>query len=260
MVQHLRGYSFFALWPPGVVLTLALVAATYIILAGRGSRTPATRQQFISFFAGLGALWVGLGTPLHIIGEVYLMTAHMTTTMLVMMVAAPLMIAGIPGSLISRMMQSRWGHVALRLVSSPLLAFGLFNVVFMGWHVPVLFNIALQNDAVHILQYVTLVLSALVGWLPLVGNTPEPYRLSDPMKMAYTFGTIVLQTVLFGPMMIVDRPIYAVYALAPRITGLSALEDQQLGHLFMGVLSPLVLGLIFTSAFFRMVRSDERRV
>ena len=56
-----------------------------------------------------------------------------------------------------------------------------------------------------------------------------------------------------------DFPVYATYELAPRVTGLSALQDQQLAGGFMiGVAEPIVFAAIAV-VFFRWAGEQEKR-
>ncbi len=257
-------FGLTTLWPPEVAVILSVVAAVYLIAVGPGSPNrwgpPATARQTLYFMTGLVLAWVGFGTPIHLIGEVYLLSAHMITTMVTTMLAPPLLILGTPAGVFDRLPCNRFVQPAFRMLTKPLVAFGLFNGLFLIWHSPQLFDAALKNDLVHLLQYATLFFGSFVGWWPLLSPLPALPRLPDALQMFYTFGSLVVQTLLFGPIMILDYPIYESYKHVPRlIQGLSVLEDQQAAHLFMGVLAPLVLGSVFTAAFFRLFGEDGRK-
>jgi putative membrane protein len=261
-MQQLWDLGVTLLWPPEINLMLAVAAAGYFVLFGRrrkGWGPAATRRQMLSFMGALLLAWIGLGTPIHIAGEVFLFTAHQITTTLLTLLIPPLVIWGIPTWAYERALDRPAVRAVARLLTRPLVAFLMFNLVPVIWHLPPLFDAAIRSDFLHGVQYATLFLSGFVGWWPLISPVQSLPPISDPMQLGYTFLCIVRETILLGWIMIVQEPIYEVYRHAPRLFhNFSALDDQQLSHMFMGVLSPIVLGAIFIKAFMRILNQEEQ--
>src|SRR5206468_6549957 len=66
-------------------------------------------KQAPYFFAGILLLLLCVTSPLHYLGEHYLFSAHMITHTLILLIAAPLLVAGIPKE---NRMQSTFIHVS----------------------------------------------------------------------------------------------------------------------------------------------------
>lgn len=254
----LSQYSLVLLWPPLVTFIVAVVGAAYIVLIGprSGKRFggSATAGETAYFFAGLFLYWVAWGTPFHLIGEVYLMSAHMITMLLATTFAPPMLLLGLPQSVLDWALRSPKLKRVVQAVTNPILALLLFNLLFFVWHNPMIYDVAITSDPLHIFQYGTLLVVGLLFWWPLVTRSKVLPRIRPLAVMGYTFGTIVMQTVLFGPFMIYEEAIYQTYVHAPRLINLSPLDDQRLGHLMMEVTSPLMLLLWFGKAFSQLVR------
>ncbi|HLO04536.1 MAG TPA: cytochrome c oxidase assembly protein [Symbiobacteriaceae bacterium] len=256
----LAQYSFSLMWPPIVALIIAVVGAAYIVLIGprSGKRFggAATGGETAYFFTGLFLYWVAWGTPFHLIGEVYLMGAHMVTMLLATTFAPPMLLLGLPQSVVDWALGFPVVKRVFGFLTKPVLTLALFNLLFFLWHTPSLYDRAIASDPVHYVQYATLILVGLLFWWPVVTRSKVLPQMRPLAVMGYTFATIVMQTVLFGPIMILEEPLYKTYLHVPSLIGLSTLEDQQLGHLLMEVTSPLMLLVWFSKAVTRLIRES----
>jgi cytochrome c oxidase assembly factor CtaG len=126
------------------------------------------------------------------------------------------------------------------------------------WHSPSIFDRAITTEWIHYTQYATVLFAGLLFWWPLVTRSQVLPRMRPLAMLGYTFGTIVLQTVLFGPLMIMmlDEPLYQIYIHAPRLINISPVEDQQFGHMLFMVVSPATLLIYFTKAISELIRES----
>jgi len=115
-------------------------------------------------------------------------------------------------------------------------------VVIWGWHLPVLFQAALHNDALHGLQHLSFLGSALLFWWAIL----HPRRQAGlGLSVLYLFTTAVHTAVLGALITFARTPWYPAY-VAPA-AGLGPLEDQQLAGLVMWIpagLAYLVAALV----------------
>lgn len=259
-MSELALYPFGLLWPPEVAFMVAVVGAAYLVLIGpkSGKRFggSATWGEAAYFFGGLFLYWVAWGSPFHVVGEAYLMSAHMVTMLLATTFAPPLLLLGMPRSVLDWALSFPKVKRVWAVVTKPVVPLVLFNLTFFIWHNPSIYDNAITNSSIHYFQYVTLLVCGLLFWWPLVTKSLVLPRMRPLAVMGYTFGTIVFQTVLFGPIMILEEPLYRTYLHAPRLIALTPLEDQQLGHLLMEVTSPLMLFYWFGKAFIQLVRES----
>jgi putative membrane protein len=244
-----------------LLLTLVLAYAYYYAVtrlrplvsdAGR-----VKRSQVMLFAAGLGALYLGGGTPLHDLGEEYLLTAHMLQHFLFTMAAPPLLIAGTPSWLWEWLLVRPAVAPVMRVVTRPLIAFGTFNALLVLTHLPSVVDLALQAGVFHFAVHVLLVVSAMLMWWPILSPLRQFPRISEPFQMAYLFAQSILPAVIASFITFSDRAVYGFYAEAPRIWGITPLDDQQIAGGLMKVLGSVVLWSFMTVIFFRWYAREE---
>jgi putative membrane protein len=215
------------------------------------------RSQVLLFGAGLGSLYLGGGTPLHDLGEEYLLTAHMLQHFMFTMAAPPLLIAGTPAWLWEWLLLRRGVEPMMRVLTRPLIAFGLFNALLVLTHMPSVVDLALQVAAFHFAVHVVLILAALLMWWPILSPLPQLPRLAEPFQLAYLFAQSILPAVIASFITFSDRAVYGFYADAPRIWGITPLDDQQIAGGLMKILGSLVLWSFMTVIFFRWYGREE---
>jgi putative membrane protein len=234
-------------YEPWAIAALAVSALLYAIGVarlwrkagvGRGiSRAHATR-----FALGWITLAAALLSPIDAWGDA-LFSVHMVQHELLMVVAAPLLVAGKPleagawalsrdaQRVLAHLIQTRALRAAWRVLTEPLGAWALHALALWTWHVPVFFQAALEHEGIHVLQHASFLASALFFWWSIVGR--EPRR--DGSAVASLF-TTMLHTGALGALLTFAPTVwYAHYAGGSREWGLSPLEDQQLGGLVMWV-------------------------
>lgn len=220
---------------------------------------PVGRWRIASFLAGTALLLFALNGPLHDLSDYYLFSAHMVQHLLLVLFVPPLWLLGTPGWLWRPLLKRRGVWPVARFFTLPLVTFIVYNVVMVTWHIPAFYNAALLNHDLHILQHLTFIAAAMLMWWPVVGPLPELIRISPPMKMLYVFAYGIPMSIVAALIALTGDVLYPFYAEAPRVTGLSPLEDQQLGGLIMWVPAMKVYWVAITIIFFHWSREERRR-
>jgi putative membrane protein len=139
----------------------------------------------------------------------------------------------------------------------PSVAAVLHGLALWLWHAPSAFDAALAYDAVHMLEHVSFLGTALVFWGTIVGARGS--RRAAP-ALGAMFATLLHGGVLGALITLAPQPIYRWYRGRTELWGLSLLEDQQLAGLLMWV----PLGTIYLAACLvlasRLVTEPEPRV
>lgn len=245
-----------------IVVLLVLLQAAYLLCVGPfrerlGMAEQMDRRRAAFFSAGVLVLAVAFLGPLHDLSEERLFSAHMVQHLLAVLVAAPLLLAGTPDWLLRPLLRPHLVERLARFFTSPLPAFVVSNVVLNVWHVPAFFDAAVRYDGVHAAQHATLLASALLLWWPVLSPMAELPRLSYPLQMLYLFLMTVVQKPLFAFITFSDHALYLSYVDAPRLWGLSLLEDQRLGGVIMNVSSDAVFLGFMVVNFFRWFDREE---
>ncbi|MCE9602581.1 MAG: cytochrome c oxidase assembly protein [Gemmatimonadetes bacterium] len=243
------------------VIGLLALWALYEWRAAVHARTDAAQRpsvlQRACLIAGLGAMFGTLNGPLHDISDYYLFTGHMVQHLVLTFVTPPLLLLGTPGWMLRPALRSRPVAAFARFVTTPRAAFAIFNLTLATWHLPPLYNSAMYYHPVHIGQHLMFLVTAVIVWWPLLSPLPELPRLSYPGQMLYSFLMTLPMTVVSIFIVYSDHVLYPAYASAPRLWGLSPLEDQRLGGLIMWIPGGLFFYLLASVIFFRWQSSSR---
>ena len=239
------------------VIGLAALGALYLWRARQGgsdgASTPPTTTQRISFFTGLAVIFLSLNGPLHDLSDYYLFSAHMVQHLLLTLVAPPLLLAGTPGWMLRPALRHRTVGGTARWLTRVATSYLLFNVVLAAWHLPVLYNTAMTYHPVHIAQHLTFMVAAVLMWWPLMSPLPELPRLAYPAQMLYCFLMMIPMSIVAIYITMADASLYPAYAAAPRMWGLSPMDDQMIGGLIMWVPGSLFFLGVMSVVFFKWV-------
>jgi putative membrane protein len=251
-----------------LLLTLVLYAAGVRRLwraagVGRGVRY----SQVAAFAAGWGALALALSPMLDGWSDRW-MSAHMVQHELLMVVAAPLLAMSAPLAAMMWALPKTWRRrapAAVRgratsalwsLITAPGVAWLIHAAALWTWHLPLLYDRAVENEAVHVAEHLSFFGSAALFWWAIAHGRYG--RLGYGAAVVYVF-TTAMHSGLLGALLTFSPRVWFVPYAAPHGGMLTPLEDQQLAGLLMWVPAGLVLvagGLLFFAAW---LRESERR-
>jgi putative membrane protein len=252
-------------WDLAVVAFLLLFGAVYAIGA---TRTPARTAVRAAFACGWTVLLISVLPPLDDLA-IQLFSAHMVQHELMMLVGAPLVIAGRPLATCLWGLPARWRAAAggvlqtsaaggtWRLLTAPATAWALHGTAVWVWHIPALYDAAVGNESVHALQHAMFVgTSAMFWWGLLYGRYG---RAGYGAAVFYVFTTVV-HTGLLGAMVTFARdPLYPAYLGPAAARGVNPLEDQQVAGLVMWIPAGVILTLLGVGLFAAWIGEAERR-
>ena len=223
------------------------------------SRDDVDPKKIATFTAGVLVIFFSLLSPLHILGDHYLFSAHMTQHVLLTLVAPPLLILGTPDWLIRPLLRPNLSFYVWRFVTRPVVAVLVFNLVFALWHVPDLYNLSVTVHAVHVTEHLLFIGAAMLMWWPLTSSMPELPRLPYSLQMVYLFVLSITQIFVFVFVTFSKQPLYEWYVKAPQIWVISPLVDQQIGGIIMKVGGSILFLTLIVIAFFKWYNDEERR-
>jgi len=194
--------------------------------------------RLASFIAGLGCVFVAIASPLDAFAGL-LLQAHMVQHLLLSMFGPPLLLLGSPFLPVLRGMPrvvaveilapflnwKRLRQVGALLVH-PVVAWSLFWATTYIWHVPTFYDLALQDPAWHIAEHAMFFWTGILFWWPIVDPWPSRPWWPRWAKIPYLLASHLANTFLAGFLTFYDGVLYRTYELAPRVAGVTALEDQ----------------------------------
>jgi cytochrome c oxidase assembly factor CtaG len=262
-----------ALSPWDLAVVVLLLALGVLYLAGTirlRRRSGVTRRlESAAFAAGWCALMASVLPPLDALA-VQLFSVHMLQHELMMLIGAPLVtfgrplplwlaaISGAPRNIATRALQSAPVSGGWRLLTTPVLACGLHGLAIWIWHMPRLYDAAVENEALHALQHAMFIGTSLLLWWGLLYGRYG--RAGYGAAVFYLFATAV-HTGILGAMLTFARvPLYDAYAVPAAARGIDALGDQQTAGLVMWVPAGLVLTLAGLAFFVAWLSASDARV
>jgi cytochrome c oxidase assembly factor CtaG len=246
----------------------AIPGTLFLLGIGRLWRSSNRSRPALAISLGLGSagfmvIVLTLLSPLHHWSQMSF-TFHMIEHELLMAVAAPLIAAGRPELMlwafpsawrppIGRGMRRLRTGVLWRCISRPLGATLLNGLSTWVWHVPVLFNAALESTVLHWLQHASFFFTALLFWHVALKERGATAGVS----MACLFATSV-HTSLLGALMTFSRRVwYGAPAQSPD-WALSPLADQQLAGLIMWIPGGMLYAAAALWLAFHWIGGDRR--
>jgi cytochrome c oxidase assembly factor CtaG/polyferredoxin len=242
----------FPLW---ATLSLLLTGVVYwrgwrVARLTRAAELPPWRAA--CFFAGLATIWLAIASPLDVLGS-WLLLAHMAQHLLLMSVAPPLLLLGAPTVPLLRgvprgwmrdglgpLFTSRTVHAVGRFLTHPATGWIAMNLAYLGWHVPTAYELALRSPTWHEVEHSCFLLTSLLFWWTVLEPWPSRGRWSRWAAVPYLVTADLANTALSAFLAFSSGVLYPTYATAPRIFGLSAMQDQAAAGAFMWVVGSAI--------------------
>jgi putative membrane protein len=196
------------------------------------------------FVAGVAVMLFALVSPLDTLGDEYLFSAHMVQHLLLELAVPPLLLLGIAPRFARAVLDCRPLGRIERVLGNPLVAWPLGIATLALWHLPRLFDAALGDEYIHILEHLCFMTTATVFWWPILAPLPG-CRVSPLKAQLYLLGGAMANSLLGIWLTFAPAGLYTPYlhpadslhlaALLRTGWGLTPAIDQELGGLLMWV-------------------------
>jgi cytochrome c oxidase assembly factor CtaG len=247
---------------PGALAVLTLLTALYARrwIAARRDAGPrgASGWRLACFLGGIALLLAALLSPIDRLGD-QLFVMHMVQHLLILDLAAILLIAGLTRVILRPLTRriQRLEH-AVGPLAHPAVAVVLYVAGMGMWHIPALYDAALEHSALHALEHVTFGLVGGLYWWHVLSPIRGRYRLSGLGPVAYMFSAKLLIGLLGIVLTFSPDALYAFYEHRPRYWGMSAVTDQNVGGAVMVIQQSLVMGIAMVVLLLRQLTEGER--
>lgn len=248
-------------WDPSVLLGCAALLAGYALFIH-----PRHRAQDLSFASGVFVLLIALESPLDLLGDEYLFSAHMLQHLLLILVVPPLILLGVRDELLRQSAGHPWLGQWERSLSYPILAWLFGEFTLWIWHLPILYDATLVNENVHVVEHLLFLVTATIFWWPIIRN-PKEGRLSPEGAIFYLMAggfanTLLGILVAFSPGILYSPYLnppdsLGIASLIRNSWGLSAGDDQQIAGLMMWIPGSFAYLLATLFEFIRLADSEK---
>lgn len=236
-------------WDPDALAVVALLWIGYAAAYGR--QRPAG-WRVACFGLGLLLLLAVQVTPLGTLALNSLLSVHLLQNVVLAEWAPALVVLGIAPSLAARLARLP----PARVLTRPAVALPLWLGNYFLWHAPPLYDAALRHPwtLLH-LEHACYFGTGVLFWWSVFHD--RPHAPSAPRRSIYLGLAFVLGSPLGLLLALLPEPAYDFYADAPRLWGLSRIEDQQLGGIAMATEQAIVLFAAGAWFFARFLREQD---
>ena len=250
----------FLVYPDVFTLCAALAVGYWYAVTrigpARGGVT--SRRQVIWWYASVATVFVFAEWPIHPLAEHYSYAIHMLEHEVFVFAAAPMMLLGTPAWLMRWAVVERPWYGVVRFFTRPMVAGTTYVVVLLAGHWPALVDETTHDEPLHFLLHLTLFLTALAFWMPVINKMPEFSRLGRAGTLLYLFVTSIPATLPTMMLIFSTHVLYPAYAGGPQYLGWGFKADQEMAGAIMGAVVTLVIWILATYHFFAWWAEEQR--
>lgn len=270
-MSHAHHAGCESLWVTPALLLAALVYLYGWMRIRRLDRGIFRGWHAASFALGLLCIWIAAASPLAALDH-EMLTGHMVQHLLLMTLAPPLILLGVPAKALVHGTPHRFSEAIGRPLRSAAIR-GMWNTLthpalcwfgaastLVVWHIPSMFMLGLRSQTWHGIEQSSFLATGLLFWWPVVQPWPAVSRWPGSAMLLYLFLATLPCDILSGFLVFCDRVVYTVFLSSPQSLGLSALEDQELAGALMWTCVTviyLVAAAIFAARLLSPHRPDE---
>ena len=246
---------------PALLGVLLLAGGAYALLVERAS-APASSgagvlpRQVLAFAGALLLTFVASASPLDA-GAARLFSVHMLQHVILFAWVPPLLLLGLPAALLTRLYQRGAVRRIVTFLTQPLVGAPVFMATLWLWHLPPIYDTAMANAGLDYLMHLSFVGTGILFWWSVVKPEPALHDVSTGWRALYVLFADLPMMLLAFTLVATPSVLYDYYEAQPRLWGISAQTDQQLGGAIMGSLGEITLWIPFTRFFMRFMSDDE---
>ena len=236
----------------------------FIVLAGltfvyvrRWRACDASVGRLVLFLTGIAFAVIALFSPVDSLGEdLFLM--HMVQHILLLDIVPILCILGLTRILLRPVARPLLGlERKLGPIASPVFAITLYVGAMWIWHIPALYDLALEHPLVHVLEHTFFTGAGGLYWWHILSPIRNRH-LAGMGPVVYMTTTTLLVGALGIALTFAPEALYAFYEDQPRYWGLTAGTDQAIGGLIMALEQSIIMGIALAYLFIRALEESER--
>jgi cytochrome c oxidase assembly factor CtaG len=243
-------------WDPDLSVLIGCVALLIAYWAAHRNDLARAGQ----FVAGVGVMLFALISPLDVVGDEYLFSAHMIQHLLLVLIVPPLLVSGITPRFARSVIEYPPLGALQRFLGNGVIAWTIGIGMLAVWHAPTLFDAALNNEYIHILEHLCFMVSATIFWWPIFGPLLE-CRLSPLWMQLYLLAGAMTNSLIGIWLTFAPAGFYTPY-LKPDDSrhlleilrsgwGMTPAVDQEVGGLLMWVGGGFVFVSVMAAAIVR---------
>ncbi len=249
---------------PGPVLLVLILGGLYLPRWWRvrrhGGAAAAPVWRLLSYLFGLTCLVIALISPIDRLAE-QSFTMHMVQHLLLLDLVPIGLIGGLTKVLLRPATRRLMAlEKALGPLMHPAVAVVLYVAAMWVWHVPAVYDAALESDTVHVLEHVVFLSVGLLYWWLLLSPIRSRFHTTVMGPLVYMLSTKLGVGILGILLTFAPDSLYPYYEGRDPIWGLTVEGDQALGGEIMTLEQMIVMGVALVILLFRALDQSEREL
>jgi cytochrome c oxidase assembly factor CtaG len=247
---------------PGPLLMIALLGGLYVPRWSRVRRDDGARAapvwRLLVYLTGLLLLAVALVSPVDVLAE-QAFAMHMVQHVLLIDLVPICLMLGLTKVLLrpaTRRLQAL--ERAAGPLAHPAFAVVVYVLVMWVWHVPALYDSALEHPSLHVVEHLFFLGAGLLYWWHLLSPIRSRMRSGIMGPVVYMLSTKLAVGILGIGLTFTPDPLYGYYEDRAPIWGLSPGGDQELAGAIMALEQSIVMGIALAYLFIRALEQSER--
>jgi putative membrane protein len=246
---------------PGPILIVVVLLGVYGWRWRRVRRTSgprgATGTRLAAWVGGVLCIAIALISPIDTLAD-QVFAMHMVQHVLLLDFAPILLIAGLSKVLLRPVARTVLDlERALGPIAHPAFAVVFYVGIMWLWHIPALYDLALEHSGVHVLEHTFFLSAGLLYWWHLLSPV-RGRHLTGLSPVVYMVSTKVFVGLLGIFLTFAPTSIYSFYEKRPEVWGLHASDDQALAGAIMAIEQSIVMGVALAYLFVRALGEAER--
>jgi putative membrane protein len=218
-------------------------------------------RETAAFYAGLVTAAAAIASPIGYWSGIYIWVRSMQDLLLAV-VAPSLIVLGAPWAVLAagagwrsrrpageraepRNQPPPAGRRTAWRLASPTGVAVAFTIIWLGWHVPALYDLAVTSAVARYAEYAVYLGAGIAFWLQLIGSRPSSPAAPPLRRLKLLIGVVVADTILGMVLVFGSALLYPAYGGSAHHV-LSVIADQQVGGavLWMGILPPFIIAVV----------------
>ncbi|HEX4752630.1 MAG TPA: cytochrome c oxidase assembly protein [Solirubrobacterales bacterium] len=224
-------------------------------LRERGRQPSFARQA--SFTVGMSMIVLATVGPMDELADNFVY-GHMIQHTILLEEASLLIALGLTGPVLGPIL-TKPGLRRLRGLTHPVVAFFIWAIVMYGWHAPPAYQLAAENEVVHLCEHACFVGAGVLMWLALLGPFPKPEWFGNGARAVYAGAVHFASMGLANILMWSGTALYPFYAAGDEAHGLSPITDQSLAGVVLMAQSLITMFCILAWLVLRWAKQDTER-
>lgn len=251
-------------------VTLLYASGTVHLWRGGGQKSGTLFGRVLAFAGGVAILAIALLPPVDRL-TTQLFAMQIGQYLLLTTVVPPLLILGEPGAALfvalpaarAATFRAWWAkrtfaRRAWEFLTLPPVVAALDIALLLAWYQPRPFDAALASGALHLGEQLSILVAALLFWWTV--RHPEARPSLAHGRVLVSFVAASLASAAFGLALFLARtPWYSVYGDSAAAWSLTAIGDQQVGGIMLGVAPELIDLIAALFLVWGWIQAQERR-